>query len=82
MLVATSTPKWGKNPGKKACFVLSGHAGGEDEVHFEEKQEAIVVPLRVRSGVNCWPFLERRGKGNEKCITMKWGATAAVIGRV
>ena len=44
MLVATSTPKWGKNPGKKACFALSGYADGENEVHFGEKQEAIVVP--------------------------------------
>ena len=71
----------GRIRAKKACFVLSGYADGENEVHFGEKQEAIVVPLRVRSGVNCWPFLERRGKGNEKC-TMKWGATTAVIGRV
>ena len=45
MLVATLTPKWGKNPGKKACFALSGYADGENEVHFGEKQEAIVVPL-------------------------------------
>ena len=45
------------------------------------RQLSFPTCIRVRSGVNCWPFLERRGKGNEKC-TMKWGATAAVIGRV